>query len=64
MGCVGSVFAGSRQVQFFEKSITLSDRKTWNLNLPMAKPCHTWVVAIRVWLSLDNQTDRPHTGGR
>lgn len=64
MRCFGSVFAGSRQVHFFEKTITLSDRKPWNLNLPMAKPCGALVIAAGVWLSLDNQANRPHTGGR
>lgn len=64
MGCFGSVFAGSRQVHFFEKTITLSDRKRWNLNLSMTRPCPMWVVAVRIRLSRDNLKNCPHTGGR
>ncbi|GAB1488959.1 hypothetical protein MASR2M8_14080 [Opitutaceae bacterium] len=45
-----------------EKTITLSDRKTGNLNLLMVEPPDARVNAGAVKLSLDNQADYPDTG--
>ena len=45
-----------------EKTITLSDRKTGNLNLVMAEPHDAQVNAGVTRLSLDNLAGYPDTG--
>ena len=61
MGCLASVFAGLRQVCFFEETITLSDRKRGNLNFSLVGD--TWPDSVPARLSLDNLAGHPHTGG-
>ncbi len=62
MACLGSVFAGSRQVYFFEETITLSDRKPGNLNFLMVEPRDMRVNFANLWLSLDNLVTCADTG--
>lgn len=45
-----------------EKAITLSDRKTGNLNLLMVEPHDVWVDADAARLSLDNLAGCHDTG--
>ena len=63
MGCIESVFAGLRQVCFFEEAITLSDRKRGNLNFSLVGLGDTWPDPVSARLSLDNLVGHPHTGG-
>ncbi len=62
MVCLESVFAGLRQVYFFWKEITAGDRKRGNLNFTVFGPGGAWCCPVKDWLSLDNQSIRPHTG--
>ena len=61
MGCLASVFAGLRQVCYFEEAITLSDRKRGNLNFSLVGDM--WPDLASTRLSLDNLVGHPHTGG-
>lgn len=63
MACFKSVFTGSRQVYFFEETITLSDRKHGNLNFLMIEPRDMRVNAAKSRLSLDNLVACADTGG-
>lgn len=62
MACFGSVFAGSRQVYFFEETITLSDRKPRNINFLMAEQPGTNVSRIAQDLGLDPSVLRRWVG--
>ncbi len=62
MGCLESAFGGSRRVCSFGETITLSDRKPWNLNFLLGEPCDGLANAAKAWLSLDNQAGYPDTG--
>ncbi|MCY1198791.1 hypothetical protein D9M72_101790 [compost metagenome] len=62
MVCLGSAFDESGQVHFFEKMITLSDRKPGNLNLLMVELRDTWANSDETRLSLDNLADCLDTG--
>ncbi len=62
MACFGSVFAGSRQVYFFEETITLSDRKHRNMNFLMAEQPGTNVSRIAQDLGLDPSVLRRWVG--
>ena len=61
MGCLESVFAGLRQVCFFDEAITLSDQKRGNLNFSLL--VDMWPDLVLPRLSLDNLAGHPHTGG-
>ena len=61
MGCLASVFAGLRQVCYFEEAITLSDLKRGNLNFSLVGDM--WSDPAPTRLSLDNLVGHPHTGG-
>ncbi len=63
MACLGSVFAGSRHVYFFEEKITLSDRKHGNLNFLMVESRDMRVNSAEIRLSLDNLVASADTGG-
>ena len=60
MGCLESVFAGLRQVCYFEEAITLSDLKRGNLNFSLVGDMGSDPAPTR--LSLDNLVGHPHTG--
>ncbi|MDT4823381.1 hypothetical protein FQZ97_566050 [compost metagenome] len=62
MVCLESVFAGLRRVCFFVEELTVSDRKRGNLNFTLLGPGDMWSDPVEDWLSLDNQSDRLHTG--
>jgi hypothetical protein len=63
MVCLGSIFAGSRQVYFFKEEITLNDRKPESLNFPMVEPRGMRGNSAEIWLSLDNLVADADTGG-
>lgn len=59
-----SVFAGLRQVCFFWRKVTVSDRKRGNLNFAQLGPGDMWPDPGEGELSLDNLSGHPHTGDR
>ena len=63
MVCLESVFAGLRQVHFFEETITLSDRKHGNLNFLIVESRDMRVNSAEARLSLDNPVACADTGG-
>lgn len=63
MACFESVFAGSRQVYFFEETITLSDRKPESLNFLMVEARGMRGNSAEIRLSLDNLVADADTGG-
>ncbi|MEQ6438226.1 hypothetical protein V8Z74_24915 [Comamonas sp. w2-DMI] len=63
MVCFESIFAGLRQVYFFEETITLSDRKPESLNFLMVEPRGMRGNFAEARLSLDNLWACADTGG-
>lgn len=63
MVCLESVFAGLRQVCFFLKKVTVSDRKPRNLNFTLLGPGDVRPSSAEGRLSLDNLPSPLQTGG-
>jgi len=59
-----SVFAGLRQVYFFWKEVTVSDRKRGNLNFTLLGLGDAWFGPVKGGVSLDNLSCPLHTGDR